>query len=148
MCLEFEKNYFKNENVSSENKKRLTKLVLDLEIVVSQQKKDYEQISRVFLEINRIMDKFHEPDLSVLRNSRFVPVFIDLIKISHIIPKFELNDFIMILDSHLNILQRFCVISENRRFMLLTNKVTALMELLSWSWSHSIASFSCLHYIP
>lgn len=84
----------------------------------------------------------------VLRTSRFTSVFIELIKISHIIPKFELNDFIKILDNHLNILYKFCILEDNRKFMLLTNKIIPLIELLSWSWSHSMISFGCLNYIP
>lgn len=102
--LEYEKNFLKNENVTSDNKKRLTKLILDLEIVVSQQKKDYQQIQRVLQEFNRILDKFHEPDLAVIRSTRFVSIFMELAKGSHIVPKFELNDFIKVLEGHLGIL--------------------------------------------
>jgi len=32
--------------------------------------------------------------------------------------------------------------------MIVTNKIIPLIELLSWSWSHSMVSFSCLNYIP
>ena len=52
------------------------------------------------MEIHKIIDKFHEPDLHVLRVSRFVNVFIEFIKTSHFCPKFELPDFIKILDNH------------------------------------------------
>ena len=32
--------------------------------------------------------------------------------------------------------------------MYLTNKIIPIVELLSWSWSHSPHSLSCLDYIP
>ena len=50
--------------------------------------------------MHKIVNKYNETDLHILRISRFISVFIDFIKSSHFCPKFELSYFVRILNDH------------------------------------------------
>ena len=125
--------YLKNEHFNSQNKTRLQKLTLDLEKLVPEQKQNYDMIDVIFKEIHKLVDKHNENDLHILRNIRFISVFIDFIKKSHFCSKFDFPYFIKILNDHFSILSKLCLIKENRNYFFMTNRVIPLVELFSWS---------------
>ena len=84
----------------------------------------------------------------MLRISRFINIFVDYIRQSHFCPKFETPKFIKILNSNFCLIQKFCILRENRDFLFITNRIIPFIELLSWSWSHSPNSLLCLDYVP
>ena len=139
---------FAKDTISAPNKGRLQKLSLELEKQINSQKKDYETIGSIFSEVHKIVDKNNEQDYIVLRQIRFINVMIDFFKCSHFCLKFELQSFVEILNDHFKILNKLSVLKDTRLFMILTNKIIPIIEILSWSWSHSSKAIEALDYIP
>lgn len=147
VCLKNETVFIKDA-VSAPNKARLQKLSLELEKQVNSQKKDYEAISGIFGEVHKIIDKNNEQDYNVMRQIRFISTMIEFFKCSHFCLKFEFQGFVEILNEHFKILNKLCVLRDTRLYMILTNKIVPIIEILSWSWSHSYKAIEILDYIP
>lgn len=139
---------FPKDASTSSNKKRMYRLCMEFEKQVMQQKKDYEAMGEVLTEIHRVIDKHEESDYVILRQVRFIDIMTEFFKSSHSCCKFEKAKFIEVLNSHFKILNKLAVLKENRKYMLLTNRVIPIIDLLSWSWCHQSGLIVFLEYIP
>ena len=68
-----------SKEVSSTKKQRILKLALDLERQTKIQNRDHEVIEIIVRDINKIVETKKELNLQLLRQSRFIPAFFELL---------------------------------------------------------------------
>jgi len=56
----------------------------------------------------------------------------EIFKKVNVCPKVEINEFVKILESSTQILVNFCGQTDNRTYMILTNRSQTLIDLLIW----------------
>lgn len=83
-------------------------------------------------EIIKILDKRKQADLHLMRKLKFIPILIEICKRISVCHKNELKLLGRLLDYVIKIISVFCGLRENRNYMLQTNRMLALIELLNW----------------
>ena len=68
------------KDFSSPKKQRIMKLALDFEKMIKQQNRDYSIIEVLSKEIYKCLETKSESDLQLLRQSRFIPAFFELLQ--------------------------------------------------------------------
>ena len=123
-------------------------MTIELDRHISNSVKDYKSICSLLKEFIKILEKNIENDLHVLRNIRFIHFLVEVCKSVHICPKNDLEIMVEILNSSTRLLMQLCSIKQNRIYMLMTNKVIPLVDLLHWAWSNSSKYVYCFNFIP
>lgn len=72
----------------------------------------------------------------------------EVCKSVHICPKNDLRVMVEILNRCTGLLTHLCSVKKNRTFMLASNMVIPLVDLLHWSWSNSSKYVYCFNFIP
>lgn len=136
------------ENYVTGNKTRLQKLSIEIDRLMTNQIKDMNAMKSCLIEIIKILDKNVENDLHILRLNRFIQVLIEIIKSVNICQKRRLDQMVIILDSCTKLLTTLCSLKQNRTYMILTNKVIPLVDLLLWAWNNASKFIYCFNFIP
>lgn len=136
------------ETGSSLNKPRLQKLTLEFEKGLQGPVKDYELLNTILLDIGKIIEKNVESDLHVLRQVRFVGLFVELIKSVSTTPKIRILQLTELFNQHYKTFAKLALLKETRSYLLLTNRALPLVDFLTWSWSLGARFIQCLQFIP
>jgi hypothetical protein len=120
------------KDITSANKKRFQIICMDLERQVIPIIKDYDALEQTLKEIIKILDLRKQGDLHVMRKLKFIPILIEICKRISVCHKNEFKHLGKVLDYVINIINVFCGLRENRNYMLQTNRLSALIELLNW----------------
>lgn len=136
------------ENFPSANKPRLQKLTIEFEKILQSPVKDYDALKFILSDFSKILEKNVENDLHILRQIRFINVFVDLFRTITTTPKINNLNLIELFNEHFKIFSKIMLIKENRVFLLLTNRAIPILDLLIWSWNLSTKFLQCLQYIP
>jgi hypothetical protein len=124
--------YCPGKDFTSTNKKRFQILCIDLEKQVIPIIKDYEALENTLKEIIKILDMRKQADLHLMRKLKYIPILIEICKRISVCHKNEFKHLGRALEFVIKIINIFCGLRENRNYMLQTNRMQALIELLNW----------------
>lgn len=129
--LKHESDVFSKEVlVSSPHRKRLQKISIELDKLLSNQSKDYAAMDVLVKEILKIVDNNNENDLHLIRSTRIIHLLVEICKSIHVCHKKEYRTMVILLNCCTRLLVRICSNKQNRSYMLLTNSVIPLVDLL------------------
>ena len=84
-------------------------------------------------DVVKVLEKRGAGDLHLMRKLKFVPTMVDMIcKRITTCPRGKLGALAKVINLVIKILSKFCTMRENRNYMIQTNRVMPLIELLSW----------------
>lgn len=87
----------------------------------------------ILTDVLKVLEKRGTGDLHLMRKLKFVPTMIDLIcKRISTCPRTQLARLAKAISLVIQILTKFCSLRENRNYMIQTNRVMPLIDLLSW----------------
>lgn len=145
---------YKHENIcmmgresSSPNKNRLQKLAIDLERCVMQSV-DFPGLEGVIKDTIKLLDQRKEADLHIMRQLKFVPCCLEVIKKAWSVPKHEIRFLIQSLDSVTKLLTIFSGLSENRTYFMITNKLVTLTDLVLWLLGNKPKAIASVTFFP
>jgi predicted DNA-binding ArsR family transcriptional regulator len=140
--------YCPGKDITSANKKRFQILCIDLEKQVIPIIKDYEALENTLKEIIKLMEMRKQADLHVVRKLKFVPILIEICKRISVCHRNEFKHLGRILEYVIKIINLFCGLRENRNYMLQTNRLSALIELLNWCLNRPTQLLYGITFLP
>jgi len=123
---------YPNKDFISSNKKRCQILCIELEKQVIPIIKDYDALESSLKEIIKILEMRKSADLHLMRKLKFIPILIEICKRISVCHKNEFKHLGKALEYVIKIISIFCGLRENQNYMLQTNRMSALIELLNW----------------
>ena len=133
---------------NSPNKKRLQILCIDLEKQVIPIINNYEILENTLKEVIKILDMRKQADLHLLRRLKYMPILIEICKRIQVCHKNEFKHIGKMLDFVIKIIETFCGLRENRNYMLQTNRMIPLIELLNWCLNRPTQLFYGINFLP
>eukprot|EP00743_Colponemidia_sp_Colp-15_P003156 GILK01003409.1.p1 GENE.GILK01003409.1~~GILK01003409.1.p1 ORF type:complete len:917 (+),score=221.09 GILK01003409.1:142-2751(+) len=127
----------------SPNKPRLSKLMTDLEKQVQRKDPDPDAIENLLRDILKVFESKREADMHVWRQLRGIPVLVDLC--SNVIGNQLLAKVSIFVVKLLSVL---CNSVHNRTYMLLTNRLVPLVDLMVWCLEKEDLSSSGISFLP
>mmetsp|Transcript_9759 Transcript_9759/g.9537 ORF Transcript_9759/g.9537 Transcript_9759/m.9537 type:complete len:122 (+) Transcript_9759:1216-1581(+) len=121
---------------------------MDLEKQVIPIIKDYEALECTLKEIIKLIEMKKHADLHVMRKLKFIPVLIEICKRIQICHKNEFKYLGKVLEFVIKIINLFCSLRENRNYMLQTNRLAGLIELLNWCLNRPTQLFYGIAFLP
>lgn len=148
-ALKHESACMMGKEASSSNKQRLQKLCSDLDKQVSPpQIKDYETLDATLKEVIKILDFKREADLHLMRQLKYIPIIIEICKRVTVCHKNEVNNLLRTLDYAIQIISKFTGLIDNRTYMVLTNRLVPLVDLLAWCLNRPTKFVYSLAFVP
>jgi len=132
----------------SPNKQRLQRLCIELEKQILPQIKDYNQLETSLKEGIKLLEQRREADLHIMRQLKFVPLLMEICKKLTMCHRNEINDILRTLDVSSNLLSLFCGLVDNRTYMLITNRLIPLVDLLLWCLNRPTKFVYSLGFVP
>lgn len=136
------------KDYSSQNKKTLQIKSLDLEKQVNPVIRDYDALEQSLKEILKLVQYKNQGDLMLFRKLRFIPTLVDICKRINICPKQEFRHLGRAIEITIKIIAIFCSQRENRNYMLLTNRILPLVDLLTWCMNRPTQIFFGISFLP
>lgn len=136
------------KETTSPNKQRLQKLCIELEKQILPQIKDYGLLENTLKESIKLLEQRREADLHIMRQLKFVPLLMEICKKLSTCHRNEINDILKILDFSSNLLSLFCGLVDNRTYMLTTNRLIPLVDLLLWCLNRPTKFVYSLGFVP
>ena len=133
---------------SSPNKQRLQKLCIELEKQILPQIKDYAFLENLLKDSIKLLEQRREADLHIMRQLKFVPMLMEICKKLSMCHRNEINEILKILDFSSNLLSLFCGLVDNRTYMLITNRLIPLVDLLLWCLNRPTKFVYSLGFVP
>ena len=146
-CLRHEKANIIGKETTGVNKNRLQKLSLDLDKYITNFI-DYESVANVLKDTIKLLDQRKEADLHVIRQLKFIPSIMEIVKKIWSCPKHEVKYILNIMETVTRFLTIFSGLSENRTYLEITNRIIPLVDLVSWILSKSLKAIIELNYVP
>lgn len=146
-CLKHEKASIMGKEASSVNKNRLQKLSLDLDKCITNII-DYETAESVLKDTIKLLDQRKEADLHVIRQLKFIPCIMEIVKKVWSCPKHEVKYVLRLLETITRFLTIFSGLSENRTYLEVTNRLIPLIDLISWILNKTLKEMIELNYVP
>lgn len=140
--------YCPGKDVTSQNKKRFQILCIDLEKQVIPSIKDYDILENNLKEVIKILDMRKQADLHLMRRLKIIPILIEICKRISVCHKNEFKHLGRALEYVIKIINIFCGLRENRNYMLQTNRMQALIELLNWCLNRPTQLFYGINFMP
>lgn len=136
------------KEVTSQNKQRLQKLCSDLDRQLANQIKDYELVENTLKDILKFLEIQRESDLHIMRQLKFIPLLMEICKKVPLCHKNEMSALLKVLDSVIKILSKFCGLIDNRSYMILTNRLVPVVDLLIWCLNRPTKFVYSLAFVP
>ena len=100
-------------------------------------------------DVVKVLEKRGAGDLHLMRKLKFVPTMVDMIcKRITTCPRGKLGALAKVINLVIKILSKFCTMRENRNYMIQTNRVMPLIELLSWCLNRQTELFFGIEFMP
>jgi len=132
---------------SGTNKNRLLKLALDLDRCVSHVI-DHPALESIIKETIRILEMRREVDLHVMRQIKFIPCLMEVIKKIWSCARLEIKNLLSSIEIIVKFLNIFSGLAENRTYMVVTNRMIPLAELTCWLMSQPSKIVSTVTFFP
>ena len=84
----------------------------------------------------------------LFRKLKFIPTLVDICKRILIIPKQEFKQLGKVIEMSVKIISLFCTLRENRNYMLMTNRILPLVDLLNWCMNRPTSLFFGISFLP
>jgi len=84
----------------------------------------------------------------MFRKLRFIPTLVDICKRILICPKQEFKHLGKVIEQSIKIISLFCSLRENRNYMLQTNRMIPLIDLLYWCMNRPTSIFFGISFLP
>lgn len=110
--------------------------------------RDYDALEQSLKEILKLVQYKNQGDLMLFRKLRYIPTLVDICKRINICPKQEFKHLGRVIDITIKIIAIFCSQRENRNYMLLTNRILPLVDLLSWCMNRPTQIFFGISFLP
>ena len=136
------------KDASSVNRQRLQKLCFELDRQVTPQIKDYDLVDNTLKDILKILDGQREADLHIMRQLKFIPVLIEISKRTTVCHKNDINNLLRILESVIKIISKFSGLLDNRTYIILSNRLIPLVDLLMWCLNRPTKFVYSLGFVP
>ena len=120
------------QDFPSPNKQRLQKLSFEIEKQIFPIIKDYDTIESLLKELIKILDQKKQNDLNILRQTRVIYSLVEVLKKPASCHKSEMKSLGKILQLILKILYSFSSLLENKNYMIVTNRISIMADLLLW----------------
>ena len=120
------------QDFPSPNKQRLQKLSFEIEKQIFPIIKDYDTIESLLKELIKILDQKKQNDLNILRQTRVIYSLVEVLKKPASCHKSEMKALGKILQLILKILYSFSSLLENKNYMIVTNRISIMADLLLW----------------
>jgi len=136
------------KEVTSINKQRLQKLCSELDKQLANQIKDYDLLENTLKDVLKLLEIQREADLHIMRQLKFIPILMEICKRVAVCHKNEINAMLKVLESAIKILSKFCGLIDNRTYMILTNRLVPLVDLLIWCLNRPTKFVYSLAFVP
>ena len=120
------------QDFPSPNKQRLQKLSFEIEKQIFPTIKDYDSLENSLKELIKILDQKKQNDLNILRQTRVIYSLVEVLKKPASCHKSEMKSLGKILQLILKILYSFSSLLENKNYMIVTNRISIMADLLLW----------------
>ena len=120
------------QDFQSTNKQRIQKLCFDIEKQILPTIKDYDTLENLIKDLIRILDQKIQNDLHILRQTKLIQVLIEVLKKPAACHKSEIKSLGKIMELIIKILTYFSSPLENRNYMIVTNRISVIADLLLW----------------
>ena len=123
---------YPGKELKSSNKNRLQIRCIELQKSVFPDIK-FDTVGAILNDVVKVLEKRGAGDLHLMRKLKFVPTMVGMIcKRITTCPRGKLGALAKVINLVIKILSKFCTMRENRNYMIQTNRVMPLIELLSW----------------
>lgn len=120
------------QDFPSGNKQRLQKISFEIEKQIFPNIKDYDALENNLKETIRILDQKKINDLHIMRQTRIIHCLVEVLKKPAVCHKGEIKNLGKILEYVVKILSSFSTLLENRNYMIVTNRLSVIVDLLLW----------------
>ena len=109
----------------------------------------FDTVEAILNDVLKVLEKRGAGDLHLMRKLKFVPIMVDSIcKRISTCPKGKLSNLAKVISLCIKILAKFCSIRENRNYMIQTNRLMPLIDLLSWCLNRQTELFFGIEFMP
>ena len=123
---------YPGKELKSPNKNRLQIRCIELQKSVFPDIK-FDTVEAILNDVLKVLEKRGVGDLHLMRKLKFIPTMVDTIcKRISTCPKSKLASLAKVIGLCIKILTKFCSLRENRNYMIQTNRLMPLIDLLSW----------------
>lgn len=133
---------------SASNKKKMQILSMELENKVTPTITDYAQLETKLKALINLLTRKRQEELHLLRKLKIIPWVTEICKKISVCPRNEIKDLVRSIELAIQILCIFVTIKENRDYMLSTNRVLFLIDLLIWTLNKPMHLFFGSTYVP
>ena len=120
------------QDFPSPNKQRIQKLSFEIEKQLIPNIKDYDAIEGMLKELIKILDQKKQNDLNILRQTRVIYSLVEVLKKPASCHKSEMKSLGKVLVLIIKILNSFSSLLENKNYMIVTNRISIIADLLLW----------------
>ncbi len=120
------------QDFPSNNKQRLQKISFDIEKQTTPNIKDYESLENSLKDLIKILEQKKQNDLHIMRSLKVIHFLVEILKKPAVCLKSEIKNLGKILELVVKILMYFSGLIENRNYMVVTNRVSTIVDLLLW----------------
>jgi hypothetical protein len=120
------------QDFPSNNKQRIQKISFDIEKQTLPNIKDYESLESNLKDLIKILEQKKQNDLHILRQLKVIHCLVEILKKPAVCHKSEIKSLGKIIELVVKILMYFSAIIENRNYMVVTNRMSVIADLLLW----------------
>lgn len=110
--------------------------------------KDFDLVSQQIKDVQKILESRREADLIIIRLSKFIPLIIEVCKRITTCHNKEINQMLNLIHIIVNILTLYCGFSDNRNYMIVSNRLIVLCDLLSWCLHRPSQFAQSIEFLP
>lgn len=96
----------------------------------------------------KILEGRRESDLHIMRHLKFLPVIMEICKRISVCHKNDINSLMRVWELTIKVLMLFCGLTDNRTYMITTNRILPLIDLLSWCLNRPTKYVYSLVFVP
>ena len=133
---------------TARNKKAMQILSMELEKIISPTISSYSELENKLNSLISIISRKRQEELNLLRKIKIIPWVSEICKKISLCPRNEIKDLVRSIELAMQILVIFVTTRENRDYMLSTNRVMLLTDLLAWTLSKPAHLFFSSTYVP
>jgi hypothetical protein len=120
------------QDFPSNNKQRIQKISFEIEKQTLPNIKDYESLESNLKDLIKILEQKKQNDLHIMRQLKVIHCLVEILKKPAVCLKSEIKNLGKILELVVKVLMFFGAITENRNYMLVTNRLSVIADLLLW----------------
>ena len=113
---------------------------------------NFKQIETTLSAILNLINRQEVADLQFLRWLKIIPCITEICKRIALQPKAKISEMTKSIELSIQIFKQFVIIQENWEYIISTNKIVSIVELLLWflkmNWNGNQYSFFGITFLP